>query len=573
MKKKIQDSTEEFGINLSDQAHTYKEKFFRNQEIKEVISHIETGNNILLVGKKGCGIDTIIKGIVKDLSSQANSDLNIFQMTINDFLINTRYTGELETRLKKIVDYFKNKDRKSIIYFPEIHLSLGAGASVTDPHGDIASRLPFFLSQKEIQIIGSTTPSYLKILKRRSHTLLNNFVILEMKDMPEESTIEILKDYIRITKNEFMDSFNDLNLKRIIRKSEKMFALKSQPGAAINLLQNMLSNMNSSDKRDFEEAFSYTLSTITGIREDFFDNKRKFSVQDIIHELRCDFFGQEHAVRKVASILIRMKANLSPDYRPSGVMFFVGPTGVGKTELAKCVARYLLGDKRKLKIYDMSEYSHHESIFSLIGHPNDTIFQTLQSRGKFVDDALTEPYSIFLLDEIEKCHEKVIYLLLQVTGEGRLKDSTGDSASFLNSIIIMTSNVGFSKPGKMQTDDAVISELERTFPPEFINRIEHIVTFGCLSDRDKEDIAKKELDEALKREGIKEKSLTCEYDNELIKLIAQKGYSEKYNARGIQRTIEELVIYPLSDYLSVNPVSEKTLYISVADEEVKIDVR
>lgn len=571
--KKKEIASEEFGINLSDQIHEFKEEFFRTTEIQSVLANIETGNNVLLVGKSGCGIDCIIKGAIKELAKQiAGANYSIFEMTINDFLIDTRYTGELETRLKIIIEYFRKQQKKSVIYFPEIHLSLSAGASLTDPHGSLASRLSFALSQKQLQIIGSTTPSYLKVMRRNNQAFENNFVTIDVSNMPIEKSMLILRDYIRIKNEAVNDSFSDSDLLRMIKDSEKLFPLKAQPGAAIELLNHILSKFSQQAGTVFEEAFSSTVSNITGFREDFFNEKKAISLDDIKNEIKTIFVGQEKAVEKAASVFIRIKANLTPQYKPSGVMLFVGPTGVGKTELAKCMAYYLLGDKKKLKIYDMSEYSHQDSIFSLISHPEDSLLQVVEPRGKLVNDAITEPFSIFLFDEFEKCHEKVIYLFLQIIGEGRLKDALGTTVSFLNSIIIMTSNIGFSSTGQKPKEEDVISELERHFPPEFINRIENIVYFDYLQEDEKLGIAKKELNEALSREGISEREIECLYRDDLIKFIVKKGFSEKYNARGIQRAIEELVILPLANCIASQSIRKKTISMSVKNGKVNFKI-
>lgn len=573
-RKKDTNLSEDFGVNLSDQAHTFKEEFFRTSEIQEVIELVQTGNNVLLVGKSGCGIDYILKGVVKKISSQmGRSEHSFFQMSINDFLVNTRYTGELETRLKNIVEYFNSQnDNKSVICFPEIHLSLSAGASLTDPHGDLASRLSFILSQKQMQIIGSVTPNFLKIMKRNNQSFINHFVVIHVSQFQEDKMALVLKDYIRINNDDLSKKFSAHNLKRIVKVSERVFQLRAQPGAAIDLLNNILSRFGPKKENKFEKAFSSALTNITAIREDFFNEEKMISLDDIKEDLKKYFVGQNQAVEQMASVLIRIKANLTPQYKPAGVMFFVGPTGVGKTELAKCLALYLLGDKKSLKIYDMSEYSHHDSIFSLIGHPEDALVQASKPRGRLVNDAITEPYSIFLLDEIEKSHEKVLYLLLQVLGEGRLKDAPGDSASFLNSIIIMTSNTGFSVPGKKISNKELIAALEERFPPEFVNRIENIVVFDYLSEEEKVGIAKKELLLSFKREGILEKELQCAFEDDLVNLIVKKGFNEKYNARGIQRSIEELVIFPLANKIASKSLRKKKINISVAKGKVVFNI-
>lgn len=565
--------SEEFGISMSDQIHEFKEQSFRTTEIQEVLANIETGNNVLLVGKSGCGIDYIVRGLIKELAGKiAGTNYSIFQMTINDFLIDTRFTGELETRLKKIIEYFNKQQKKSVIYFPEIYLSLSAGASLTDPHGSLASRLSFALSQRQLQIIGNTTPNYLKVMKRNNQAFTNNFVTIDVSNMSVETTVLILKDYIRIKSGDVVKFFSDSNLVRVIKDSEKLYPLRAQPGAAIDLLNNILSKFGQQKETEFEEAFSSAISNITGFREDFFNEKKTISLDDIRNEIKTIFIGQEKAVEKAASVFIRIKANLTPQYKPSGVMLFVGPTGVGKTELAKCMAYYLLGDKKKLKIYDMSEYSHQDSIFSLISHPEDSLLQVVEPRGKLVNDAVTEPFSVFLFDEFEKCHEKVLYLFLQIIGEGRLKDALGATVSFLNSIIIMTSNIGFSSPGQKPEEEDVVSELERHFPPEFINRIENIVYFDYLNKEEKYGIAEKELKEALSREGILEKEIQCYYDKDLINFIVKEGFSEKYNARGIQRAIEELVIFPLANCIASQSIRKKTISMSVSKRKVNFKI-
>ncbi len=572
-------------------------------------------NNPCLIGEPGVGKTAVVEGLAQRISEgivpETLYEKKIIVLDIPSMIAGAKYRGEFEDRMKNVIaEVTKNPD--IILFIDEIHTIVGAGAA--EGAVDAANIIKPALARGEIRIIGATTlTEYRKhiekdaALERRfqpitveepspeqtkaillglrdkyeahhrlkiSDEAIDAAIILSRRYIPDrylpDKAIDLIDEtaaHLRVTSKtapKELRIFED-KLKKIKRSKEEAIAAQDFERAA---------HLRDEEKKalaDYESAhadweiargdgdsvvrgenIAKTLSEQTGIPVTINETSEGKKFLDLEDKLRSRLIGQESAITDVARAIRRGRAGISDPLKPTGSFIFLGPTGVGKTELASALAEAVFGSKKALIRLDMSEYMEKHSVAKLIGSPPGYV--GYDEGGLLTERVRRHPYSLVLFDEIEKAHPDIFNIFLQILDDGILTDSQGRAVNFKNTIIIMTSNLGSdvksgAKLGFFEQRDSsekekIMSALKASFRPEFINRIDDIVIFEKLSHDDLEKIAEIQLSRLIKR--CEQLGINLEFDPEAVKLVAKEGTDERYGARPIRRAVTRLAEDPLS---------------------------
>ena len=618
------------------------------ERIIQILSR-RTKNNPCLIGEPGVGKTAAVEGLAQKIVSgdvpEILKDKRVVTMDISGMVAGSKYRGDFEERLKKALEEVK-KAGNIILFIDEIHTIVGAGAA--EGAIDAANILKPMLARGEIQLIGATTLNEYRKYIEKDAALERRFSPVILGEPSQNDTIKILKGIrdkyeahhgvkitdeaiesavkmsVRYINDRFLpDKAIDLideassraklktytepeNIKKLEEqieeieknKEEAIRTQKFEKAAELRDEQKTLKDKyekeskkwkNKSNKEIInitEENIAEVISSWTGIpankiTED--ENKKLKELEKTLHER---VIGQDEAVEAVAKAIRRGRVGLKDPKRPIGSFLFLGPTGVGKTELSKALAQSLFGDENAMIRIDMSEYMEPHSVAKLIGSPPGYV--GFDEGGQLTEKIRRKPYSVVLFDEIEKAHPDVMNMLLQILEDGRLTDSNGRTVNFKNTVIIMTSNIGArlitdkkalgfakneedkkAKSDYENTKKEVMEALKRELRPEFINRIDEIIVFHKLTDKEIDkiiDIMLKEVEERLKAQKIK-----IEIMPEVKKLIASKGIDKNFGARPLRRTIQSVLEDRLAEeILDGNLQKNKLTKIGVKDEKIVV---
>lgn len=644
-------SLDEFGtdLTLAAQEQRLDPVVGREKEIERVIQILarRTKNNPILIGEPGVGKTAIAQGLAMKIVNSEVPDIlenkKIVQLDMGLLVAGTKYRGEFEERLKKIMDEIRQAGN-IILVIDEMHTLIGAGAA--EGAIDAANILKPALSRGEIQVIGATTlDEYRKHIEKDS-ALERRFQMVLVEQPSVEETIEIImglkskyeehhklkisdeaiiaatelsNKYIteRFLPDKAIDIIDEaasrvrLNvsnlppegkelekeLKATIKQKED--AIRSQEFETASNLRNV--EVQIKDKiRELQDSWrssqennkpvvgieevAQVISTITGVPVTKItegESERLLKLEETLH---ARVIGQNEAVVALAKSIRRARVGLKSPNRPIGSFIFSGPTGVGKTELAKALAEAVFGSEDNIVRVDMSEFMEKHSTAKLIGSPPGYV--GYDDGGHMTEIIRKKPYSVVLFDEIEKAHPDVFNIMLQILDDGRLTDSKGRMVSFKNTIIIMTSNVGASmitstqklgfsvsnddkKDKYEKLKDTVMEELKKAFRPEFLNRIDDIIVFAHLSKEEIRQIVDLMLKDLFKR--LDERELTIEVNDDVKDYLAKEGYNEAYGARPLRRVIQKKIEDVLAEeILTGNYKPKDVLVMSMEDDKIKI---
>lgn len=590
---------EEFGYDITQAAREGKldPLVGREDEIQRVIQILgrRRKNNPMLVGDPGVGKSAIVEGIAIKITTgdipPALRDKRLISLDLGSIVAGTKYRGDFEKRLKSIINEVAgNPD--VILFIDEFHTIVGAGGASGSL--DAANMLKPALARGDIQCIGATTMDEFRKIVEKDGALDRRFqkIIVEHTDIPHSiSILDRLKTNYEKHHNVI---YTDESIEACVKMSDRYITDRCLPDKAIDAMDEAgsmvrLKNPDKTGHVSAEDVAS-VISKMTGIPSGRIAEGESSKLIKMKAKLEGRIIGQDEAIDKVVRAIQRNRAGIKDPGKPIGTFLFFGPTGVGKTQLAKSLAEYLFDSEDNMIRLDMSEYMEKFNVSRLIGAPPGYV--GFEEGGQLSERVRRKPYSVVLLDEIEKAHPDVFNVLLQVMDEGRLTDSNGRTVSFRNTIVIMTSNVGsreleeygsgvgFNTAGRnVQGNRKAILEkaVRKAFPPEFINRVDEQVFFNSLTKENIEKIIDIEL-KGLKAR-VKEAGFELVVTPAAKRFVAEAGYDPSYGARPLKRAIQKHIEDPVSEHIILDRMlsgrkaqPHSKIRVSLADDKESTSV-
>ena len=572
---------QEYAACLNDQLEGVNPLIGREDELERTIQILcrKDKNNPLHIGEPGVGKTAITYGLARLLNeNRVPSPLQgakIFSLDLGSLLAGTQYRGDFEKRFKKVMESI-SREEKPIVYIDEIHNIIGAGA-VGGGTFDISNMLKPYLAAGHIRFIGATTYEEYKKHFEKNKSLVRRFQNIDIKEPNTQECVQILEGLKKNYEAFHGISYEDGVLEYAVEMSAKYVNERYLPDKAIDLIDEagayrrvhpLHRKMQSVDKELIDEILSKTCH----IPKQMVESDETKALATLEERLLNRVYGQDEAISQVVNAVKFSRAGLLEEGKPLASLLFVGPTGVGKTEIAKSLAEEL---GIKLIRFDMSEYEEKHAVAKLIGAPAGYV--GYEEGGLLTEEIRKSPHAVLLLDEIEKAHPDIYNILLQVMDYATLTDNQGRKADFRNVIIIMTSNAGASRIGKngigfLGQDvkaDVVLEEVKRIFQPEFRNRLNRIVVFQSMNEKMAEQIVVKKLGELQKMLLKKNVKLTADIKSK--KLLEKKGISREFGAREIERVIQSEVKPLLVDEILFGALKDGgKCRLTAADDQFKV---
>ncbi len=610
----------------------------RAEEVETTIEILSrrTKNNPVLIGDPGVGKTAIVEGIaqriVNDEVPETLTGRRVLALDLSGMVAGTKYRGEFEERLKKVIDEIREHSEDQIVFIDELHTVVGAGAA--EGSMDASNMLKPALARGELRCIGATTVDEYRKNIEKDAALERRFQPVLISEPTADDTIQILfglrdryeahhrvkiNDEAIIAAAELSDRYisdrflpdkaidlmdqaaarvrlrsktkpqNTKELENEIKRiqREKDQAISAEEFERAQELKNRMEELRGELKEAREgrrmaaevtaEDIAEVVSRATGIPVSQLTQEERERLLRLEGQLHERVVGQEEAVEVVAEAIRRARAGLQDPNRPIGSFLFLGPTGVGKTELARTLAEALFGDEAAMVRIDMSEFQERHTVSRLVGAPPGYV--GYEEAGQLTEAVRRRPYSVLLLDEIEKAHADVFNILLQILDDGRLTDSQGRTVDFKQTVIIMTSNIGAKRiqaharrnESFEELKEDMMQILRRTLRPEFLNRIDEVIVFKALSREQIADIARLLLERTQRR--LRAQDIEVEFTDEAVGLLAEEGFDSEFGARPLRRTIQRRIDNELSRMVlggSLNP--DDTVVVGVEEGRLTFEV-
>ncbi len=536
-------------------------------------------NNVILVGDPGVGKTAIAEGlaynIVKGAVPDFLKDYTVYNLDISSMLAGSKYRGDFEERFKAVLKGLSKKG-KTVLFIDEAHMISGAG-SASNSANDLANMMKPALSKGNIKVVASTTWEEYRKHFEKDRALMRRFQRITVDEPTPEMTLQILKGIKKYYEQHHNVKIKEEALQASIKLSVRYQADKKLPDKAIDLIDCACSrfNLKLADERVIgAKEIEFELSRMVQIPEEVVAEQESEGLATLQPRLQEEVFGQDLAIQEVVDKIIVARAGLKPENKPIGSFVFMGPTGCGKTETAKSLAKHL---GVKLLRFDMSEYQEKHSISKLIGSPPGYVgFE--ENAGQLITQIQEHPNAVLLFDEVEKSHPDVTTVLLQMMDNGFVTGSNGKQADCRNLLLILTTNagaqaaeknnIGFGKQEKDYSDN----DLKKFFTPEFRNRLDGIITFTKLEKATMTKIVTKFIDEL--REQVKDKAVRIKIDKDAIEWLIEKGFDNKMGARPLQRVIDKEIKRDLAKMMLFGDLkSGGWLTITVSDDKLFLSAR
>lgn len=529
---------------------------------------VNTRSNVLVVGKHGVGKSSVLRQAIKKLSSKKSKlELTFWQLMSQRITARAKYLGEWQENVEILVEELQAAN--GVLWVVDVIQLLQTGGD--GPEDSVAAFLTAFLQNDKLQMVGEVTPMQLESMRRMLPGFVENFQIIDIAELPENQIFTILDKFSEYCSKNLKINIQKEALELSYRLLLRYYPYDSFPGKAIKFLSQCVNDAQS-QKRDYIER-KHTVDNFvkqTGMPELFLRDDMLLDNSELQEHFSGQIIGQTAAIDALCGVVKIFKAGLNNPQKPINTMIFAGPTGVGKTASTKALSQYFFGKGQKhspLVRIDMSEFQHPAQLARFIGTGGEV--------GKLVEEIRQRPFAVLLLDEIEKADPSVFDALLTVLDEGMLVDAYGRVTNFRNTIIIMTSNLGASSQasigfggGNTASYDSAIAKF---FRPEFVNRIDTVVTFNALNQEDILKITELELHNLQKREGFAKRNIALDFSAQLKNHLANIGFDERYGARPLQRAIENEIIAPLAKWLLAYPnVNYRQLHIDLKKGELTI---
>ena len=549
----------------------------RNNEIEQVALALGRRNksNVLIVGDPGVGKTAIAEGlaykIVNNNVPEFLKDYTVYSLDIGSMLAGSKYRGDFEERFKLVLQALQSKG-KSIMFIDEAHMISGAGAGGHNSANDLANMLKPALAKGNIKVIASTTWEEYRKFFEKDRALMRRFQRVTVDEPSPEIAVDILKGIKGYYEDHHQVAITDEAIEASVKLSIKYMTDKKLPDKAIDLIDISCSRFKVNNQNENKvvnvENVQFELAKLLKIPFEQIREKETENLVNLEKNIKSNVFGQDEAVEKIVDKILISRAGLKPENKPIGSFVFMGPTGTGKTELAKQLANEL---GSKLIRFDMSEYQEKHSVSKLIGSPPGYVgFE--ENNGLLITKLQENPNCVLLLDEIEKAHPDVSNILLQVMDNGKVTGSNGKEADARNCVLILTTNlgakeseknsIGFGESFEKEYDD---TELKKYFSPEFRNRLDSVVTFSRLSKNVMLKIVGKFLTEL--KDSIKDKGIKITVSNEALDYLVDKGFDPKMGARPLQRVIDNDIRRPLSRELLFGELKNGGTFDITANEQ------
>ncbi|HEY0079185.1 MAG TPA: AAA family ATPase, partial [Pyrinomonadaceae bacterium] len=539
----------------------------------------EPPRSVMLVGERGTGKTTLVRALSERLQREG---WTIFEASAADIIAGQMYIGQIEGRVQSLIRQIGGK--RVVWFIPNFQELMWAGRHENNPTSVLDQLLPQ-IESGQLKVVGETSSVAYEKLSQLKPQLRNALETFYVHPLGDEETLKLARLWARLdTASDDRALISEETLQEAFQLARQYLADRAAPGNLLQFLDSARRRLESErGASSFEitlDDLLFTLSQLTGLPVQMLDERSGLDIRELRSFFDERVLGQPEAIECLVERVAMIKAGLTDPTRPQGVFLFVGPTGTGKTEIAKTLAEFLFGSPERMIRLDMSEFQTGESLARILGESDET-----SDSAALVNLIRKQPFSVVLLDEFEKAHPSVWDLFLQVFDDGRLTDRRGNTADFRHSVIILTSNlgatlphgasVGFAQEQSQFAAGSVERAVGRAFRREFVNRIDRVVVFRPLGRGVMRDLLRKELNDVLTRRGLRTRQWAVEWDESAVEFLLEKGFTADLGARPLKRAVERYLLAPLSMTI-VNhqfPEGDQFLFVSSSADGGSLDVQ